>query len=289
MLAGGSGTRLNPSTSAICKQLLPIYDKPMIYYPISVLMMSGIREILIISTPKDLPIIESLLGSGNNFGVHFEYLVQNEPKGIAEAFIIGANFIGDESVALILGDNLFYGNGLFDIIQNIKITSKAKIFGYHVKNPQSYGVIGFNDRHEIESLEEKPLKPKSNFAIPGIYFYPNDVISRAKAILPSERGELEITSLNLDYLSTSDLEVQILPRGVAWLDTGTADDLLSAANFVQAIELRQGYKIACLEEISLRKKYLKTEEMLDILENYPNSPYKEYISEIIKSVSGGEI
>ena len=282
VLAGGSGTRLIPSTSSICKQLLPIYDKPMIYYPISVLMMAGIDEILIISTPRDLPVLAQLLGSGEKFGVRFEYEVQNSPNGIAEAFLIGENFIGDDSVALILGDNLFYGNGLYEIIENIRITSKARIFGYHVKNPQHYGVISFNSKKQVESIEEKPINPKSNFAVPGLYFYPNDVVSRARTIIPSKRGELEITSINLDYLSTNDLEVEIMPRGVAWLDTGTADDLLSAANFVQAIEQRQGYKIACLEEIALRKQYLSCDEMTENMEGYPNSPYKEYILDQIK-------
>jgi glucose-1-phosphate thymidylyltransferase len=245
-------------------------------------MMAGIDEILIISTPRDLPVLAQLLGNGKRFGVRFEYAVQDSPNGIAEAFLIGENFIGDESVALILGDNLFYGNGLYEIIEKIRITSKARIFGYHVKNPQHYGVISFNSKKQVESIEEKPSNPKSNFAVPGLYFYPNDVVSRAKTIIPSKRGELEITSINLDYLSTNELEVEIMPRGVAWLDTGTADDLLSAANFVQAIEQRQGYKIACLEEIAVRKKYLSCDEMTANLVQYPNSPYKDYILEQIK-------
>jgi glucose-1-phosphate thymidylyltransferase len=280
VLAGGTGSRLSPSTSAICKQLIPIYDKPMVYYPISVLMMAGIKDILIISTPRDLPLLEHLLGTGENFGVRFEYAVQVAPKGIAEAFVIGKKFIGEDSVALILGDNLFYGNGLFDLIQKIRPESKATIFGYHVKNPQHYGVLEFDGNNKIVSIEEKPKDPKSSFAVPGIYFYPNDVVFRVNSIKPSPRGELEITTLNEHYLNTGDLDFALLPRGVAWLDTGTADDLLSASNFVQAIEHRQGYKIACLEEIALRKGFLSKEELAKILATYPDSPYKKYILDI---------
>ena len=280
VLAGGSGTRLNPSTSAISKQLIPIYDKPMVYYPISVLMMAGIRDILIISTPRDLPLLEQLLGTGENFGVSFEYAIQELPKGIAEAFVIGKKFIGGDSVALILGDNLFYGNGLFELIQNIRPEDNATIFGYHVKNPQHYGVLEFDGEKKIISIEEKPKNPKSNFAVPGLYFYPNDVVSRVNSIKPSPRGELEITTLNEHYLKTNNLEYALLPRGVAWLDTGTSDDLLSASNFVQAIEQRQGYKIACLEEIALRKGFLSRADLGTILRAYPDSPYKKYILDI---------
>jgi glucose-1-phosphate thymidylyltransferase len=280
VLAGGSGTRLSPSTSAISKQLIPIYDKPMVYYPISVLMMAGIKDILIISTPRDLPLLEQLLGKGENFGVSFEYAIQESPKGIAEAFLIGQKFIGGDSVALILGDNLFYGNGLFELIQNIRPEDNATIFGYHVRNPEHYGVLEFDQEKKIVSIEEKPRNPKSNFAVPGLYFYPNDVVSRVNSIKPSPRGELEITTLNEDYLKTGNLEYALLPRGVAWLDTGTSDDLLSASNFVQAIEQRQGYKIACLEEIALRKGFLSRENLATILKAYPDSPYKRYILDI---------
>lgn len=280
VLAGGSGTRLSPSTSAICKQLIPIYDKPMVYYPISVLMMAGIKDILIISTPRDLPLLEQLLGTGENFGVNFQYAIQGSPKGIAEAFVIGKKFIGEHSVALILGDNLFYGNGLFELIQNIRPADNATIFGYHVKNPQHYGVLEFDEEKKIVSIEEKPQNPKSSFAVPGLYFYPNDVVSRVKSIKPSTRGELEITTLNEHYLRSGNLEYALLPRGVAWLDTGTSDDLLSASNFVQAIEQRQGYKIACLEEIALRKGFLSRENLETILKAYPDSPYKSYILDI---------
>jgi glucose-1-phosphate thymidylyltransferase len=280
VLAGGSGTRLSPSTDAISKQLIPIYDKPMVYYPISVLMMAGIKDILIISTPRDLPLLEQLLGTGENFGVDFEYAIQESPKGIAEAFVIGKKFIDGDSVALILGDNLFYGNGLFELIQKIKPEGNATIFGYHVKNPQHYGVLEFDNEKKIISIEEKPRNPKSSFAVPGLYFYPNDVVSRVTSIKPSPRGELEITTLNEHYLKSGNLEYALLPRGVAWLDTGTSDDLLSASNFVQAIEQRQGYKIACLEEIALRKGFLSRENLGKILKAYPDSPYKKYILDI---------
>jgi glucose-1-phosphate thymidylyltransferase len=243
-------------------------------------MMAGIKEILIISTPKDLPLFQDLLGTGDRFGIRFEYAIQELPNGIAEAFIIGNKFIGNDSVALILGDNLFYGNGLIELIQNVSVKDGATIFGYHVKNPQQYGVIGFDDEKNVSSIEEKPLAPKSNYAVPGIYFYPNDVLSRVLSIKPSARGELEITTLNTDYLSSGRLKVEILPRGVAWLDTGTSDDLLAASNFVQAIEVRQGYKIACLEEIALRKGFLTKEELLLRLREYAESPYKRYVLEL---------
>jgi glucose-1-phosphate thymidylyltransferase len=243
-------------------------------------MMAGIKDILIISTPRDLPLLKQLLGTGENFGVSFEYAIQVSPKGIAEAFVIGKKFIGGDSVALILGDNLFYGNGLFELIQNIRPKGNATIFGYHVKNPQQYGVLEFDEEKKIVSIEEKPQNPKSNFAVPGLYFYPNDVVSRVNSINPSPRGELEITTLNEHYLKSGNLEYALLPRGVAWLDTGTSDDLLSASNFVQAIEQRQGYKIACLEEIALRKGFLSRENLETILKAYPDSPYKRYILDI---------
>ncbi len=279
MLAGGSGTRLHPATTVLSKQLIPIYDKPMIFYPLSILMMAGIREILIISTPRDTPTLRNLFGTGEKFGIQIEYAIQELPNGIAEAFVIGKDFIGDDSVALILGDNLFYGNKLIELITEIKVSNDAVIFGYHVKHPENYGVLEFDANRDPISIQEKPDIPRSSYAVPGLYFYPNDVVSRVNSLTPSLRGELEITSLNMNYLKSGNLKVEIMPRGVAWLDTGTPDDLLSASNFVQAIEQRQGYKIACLEEIAFRKGYLTFDALMLSLENYPESPYKSYIIE----------
>jgi glucose-1-phosphate thymidylyltransferase len=279
VLAGGSGTRLHPATTVLSKQLIPIYDKPMIFYPLSILMMAGIREILIISTPRDTPTLRNLFGTGEKFGIQIEYAIQELPNGIAEAFVIGKDFIGDDSVALILGDNLFYGNKLIELITEIKVSNDAVIFGYHVKHPENYGVLEFDANRDPISIQEKPDIPRSSYAVPGLYFYPNDVVSRVNSLTPSLRGELEITSLNMNYLKSGNLKVEIMPRGVAWLDTGTPDDLLSASNFVQAIEQRQGYKIACLEEIAFRKGYLTFDALMLSLENYPESPYKSYIIE----------
>ena len=279
MLAGGSGTRLHPATTVLSKQLIPIYDKPMIFYPMSILMMAGIREILVISTPRDTPTLRNLLGTGEKFGIQIEYAIQELPNGIAEAFVIGKDFIGDDSVALILGDNLFYGNKLIELITEIEVSNNAVIFGYHVKHPENYGVLEFDANRDPISIQEKPDIPRSSYAVPGLYFYPNDVVSRVNSLTPSLRGELEITSLNMNYLKSGNLKVEIMPRGVAWLDTGTPDDLLSASNFVQAIEQRQGYKIACLEEIAFRKGYLTFDALMLSLENYPESPYKSYIIE----------
>ena len=283
VLAGGTGTRLHPGTISISKQLLPIYDKPMIYYPISVLMLAGIREILIISTPKDLPNYKSLLGDGNNFGIRFEYAEQAEPNGLAEAFIIGENFIGSDSVALILGDNFFYGQGLKEKVQEAtKITDGAVIFGYIVKYPEQYGVIEFDNDMNIISIEEKPEKPNSNYAITGLYFYDNNVVDIAKNIQPSIRGELEITDINREYFIRNKLKLIVLGRGIAWLDTGTYDTLQEASNFVEIIEKRQGLKIACLEEIAFRMGFIDIKKLFEQGEKLKNSSYGEYLKNLAK-------
>ena len=254
ILAGGSGTRLYPITKGISKQLAPIYDKPMIYYPLSVLMLSGITEVLIISTPDDLPRFEQLLGDGSDIGMKFSYIVQPSPDGLAQAFILGEEFIGDDDACLVLGDNIFYGHGLTDLlaasVKNAKEKKEATVFGYHVKDPERYGVAEFNKEGKVTSLEEKPTKPKSNYAVVGLYFYPNDVVKKAKDVKPSERGELEITTLNQDYLAEDRLRVELMGRGYAWLDTGTHESLLEASNYIQTIENRQGLKVACIEEIA---------------------------------------
>lgn len=280
ILAGGSGTRLYPITQAISKQLMPIYDKPMIYYPLSVLLMSGIREVLIISTPDDLPMFKKLLGDGRQLGCSFYYKEQPEPKGLAQAFTLGENFIGSDSVALVLGDNIFYGNELQQQLQESRNPIGAKIFAYQVSDPERYGVVAFNSDYEVISIEEKPLKPKSNYAVPGIYFYDNNVVKIAKELKPSKRGEFEITDVNLAYLKNKKLKVTVLGRGTAWLDTGTFDSLIQASQFIQVIEQRQGLKIGCVEEIAFRMGFITKEHLLKLSEPLKKSGYGEYLLKI---------
>lgn len=281
ILAGGSGTRLYPTTKSISKQMLPIYDKPMIYYPLSILMLANIREILIISTEKDLPLYQSLFDTGNQLGLHIEYAVQHNPNGLAEAFIIGEEFIGDDNVCLILGDNIFYGEKLSEILERASSNKTgATIFGYYVNNPKDYGVVEFNDMGKAISLEEKPLHPKSNYAIPGLYFYDSKVVDIAKIIKPSWRNELEITSVNEQYLSMGMLNVEVLGRGMAWLDTGTHDALLEASNFVAAIQKRQGLYIACVEEIAYRKNYITKAELLELAKPLNKIEYGKYLERL---------
>ena len=282
ILAGGSGTRLYPLTRAISKQIMPIYDKPMIYYPLSVLMLANIREILIISTPRDLPVFQDLLGDGSQLGLTIEYKIQENPNGLAEAFILGEKFIGDSSAALILGDNIFYGHGLSRILEDAsKLTEGARIFGYPVKDPRAYGVVQFDDNGIAISLEEKPENPKSEHAIPGLYFYDNSVVKKANALKPSERGELEITDLNRVYLDEGNLTVSDLGRGMAWLDTGTHDALLEASNFVEAIQKRQGFYIACIEEIAYKKKWISADQLEELAKPLMKTEYGEYLNSII--------
>ena len=283
ILAGGSGTRLYPITKAISKQINPIYDKPMIYYPISILMLSGIREILIISTPRDLPLFKELLGSGEDFGVKFEYAIQEKPNGLAEAFIIGEKFIGNDSCALVLGDNIFYGHGLTGMLKEAEARKEgATIFGYYVTNPQDFGVVEFDESGKVISLEEKPQNPKSNYAVPGLYFYDNTVVEKAKRVKPSKRGELEITSINEMYLQEEKLHVVNFGRGMAWLDTGTHDALLEAANFVKTIQSRQGVMVACLEEIAYRNEWISKEKVLELAKPLMKSKYGEYLVNLVK-------
>jgi glucose-1-phosphate thymidylyltransferase len=285
ILAGGSGTRLHPLTITVSKQLLPIYDKPMIYYPLSVLMLAGIKEILIISTPHDLPNFKKLLGDGSKFGIALEYAEQPSPDGLAQAFIIGEKFIGDDDVSLVLGDNIFYGGGLqnllFDAIKTVEEKKKAVVFGNYVNDPERYGVAEFDELGNVLSIEEKPQEPKSNYAVVGLYFYPNSVIQVAKNVKPSDRGELEITSVNQAYLESENLRMKILSRGYAWLDTGTHEALTEATEFVKAVEKRTGLKIACIEEIAFRMNYIKKE---DIIKNTRNlkGEYFEYLKRIVK-------
>ncbi|MGL4954363.1 MAG: glucose-1-phosphate thymidylyltransferase RfbA [Cetobacterium sp.] len=283
ILAGGSGTRLYPVTKAISKQIVPIYDKPLIYYPLSVLMLAGIKDILIISTPRDIGTFEELLGSGKNLGLKIEYAIQDAPNGLAEAFIIGENFIGNDSCALVLGDNMFYGHGLTGIVKEAaKRETGATIFGYYVNNPKSFGVVEFDENGKAISLEEKPENPKSNFAIPGLYFYDNTVVEKAKKVQPSHRGELEITTLNEMYLNEGTLNVLSLGRGMAWLDTGTHDGLLEASNFVKTIQSRQGVMVACLEEIAYKNGWITAEKVESLAKPLLKSHYGEYLMDLIK-------
>jgi glucose-1-phosphate thymidylyltransferase len=281
ILAGGSGTRLHPITFAISKQIMPVYDKPMIYYPLSTLMMAGIREILIISTPHDLPLFKKLFGDGSQYGLSISYSEQAVPNGLAQAFVIGANFIGNDNVALVLGDNIFYGTGLGDQLAANTNPEGGIVYAYHVSDPERYGVVEFDSDNNAVSIEEKPAKPKSNFAVPGIYFYNNEVVSIAKTLKPSPRGEYEITDVNKEYLKRGKLKVSILDRGTAWLDTGTFDSLMQATQFVQVIEQRQGIKIACIEEIAYRKKFITKEQVSAIAQPLLKSGYGQYLLDII--------
>jgi len=281
ILAGGSGTRLYPLTKSVSKQLLPVYDKPMIYYPLSILMLAGIKEVLIISTPDDISRFENLLGDGSDIGMKFQYKIQPSPDGLAQAFILGEEFIGSDSVALILGDNIFYGQGLTEFllegVSNVLDNNTATIFGYHVNNPSRYGVVEFDGSNKAVSIEEKPENPKSSYAVTGLYFYPNDVIRKAFKVKPSQRGELEITSVNEMYLNEKRLKVQLLGRGYAWLDTGAHEDLLEASTFIETIERRQGLKVACIEEIAFSKGYISKKKLHSLANKMSNNQYGKYL------------
>jgi len=281
ILAGGSGTRLYPLTRSISKQLMAIYDKPMIYYPLSVLMLAGIDEVLVISTPHDLPNFRNLLGNGDDFGIKIQYAEQPSPDGLAQAFIIGEEFIGSDDVCLILGDNIFYGHGLTDLLKtavnNVVVDRKATVFGYYVQDPERYGVAEFDKTGSVISIEEKPKEPKSNYAVVGLYFYPNSVVEIAKSIKPSDRGELEITTVNQEYLHSKNLKVELMGRGYAWLDTGTHESLLEASNFIQTIEKRQGLKVACLEEIAFEMGYISKEKLIELATPLQKNEYGQYL------------
>jgi len=282
ILAGGSGTRLYPITKSISKQIIPVYDKPMIYYPLSVLMLAGIRDILIISTPKDIHLYEDLLGDGSQLGVKFAYKIQPSPDGLAQAFILGEEFIGNDNVCLVLGDNIFYGYGFGStLLETAKLEDGAVVFGYWVKDPERYGVVEFSDSGNVLSIEEKPARPKSNFAVTGLYFYSNDVVAKAKSLQPSARGELEITDLNKLYLQENRLKIQLLGRGFAWLDTGTHDSLLQASNYIATIEARQGLKVSCIEEIAYNRGFIHKEQLLRLADEYKNNPYGEYLKTLV--------
>ena len=281
ILAGGSGTRLYPLTKSISKQIMPVYDKPMIYYPLSILMLAGIQDILIISTPRDLPVFEDLFGDGSQLGLRMEYAVQEYPRGLADAFIIGADFIGDDSVALILGDNIFYGQSFSKVLREVAAMEKgATIFGYYVRDPREYGVVEFDENGKALSIEEKPEHPKSNYAVPGLYFYDNDVVEIAKNVKPSARGEIEITSINNEYLRRGDLNVRTLGRGFAWLDTGNHDALLDASDFVAAFQKRQGLYISCIEEIAYKRGFITKEQLLALAEPLMKTAYGQYLVEV---------
>jgi len=281
ILAGGSGTRLFPLTKGVSKQLMPIYDKPMIYYPLSVLMLSGIQEVLIISTPEDLPRFEQLLGNGSEIGMKFEYLVQPSPDGIAQAFILGRDFIGKDNVSLILGDNIYYGHGMIQILSeakaNVENNNSATVFGSHVHDPEQYGVVHFDSNGKVIDIEEKPKNPKSNYAVTGLYFYPNDVVNKAARVMPSDRGELEITNINQMFLNEKRLNVEIMGRGYAWLDTGTHENLLEASTFIEVIEKRQGLKVACIEEIAFEKGYIDKAQLIKLATPLSNNQYGQYL------------
>lgn len=281
ILAGGSGTRLYPLTKAVSKQIMPVYDKPMIYYPLSTLMLAGIREVLVISTPRDVPVFQNLLSDGSQLGMRIEYAVQEEPRGLADAFIIGESFIGRDRVALVLGDNIFYGQAFTPILKEVvSRETGATIFGYYVKDPREYGVVEFDEQFNVISLEEKPEHPKSNYAVPGLYFYDNDVIEIAKNIQPSARGEIEITSVNNEYLRRGRLKVQLLGRGFAWLDTGNCSALMEAANFVESFQNRQGLYISCIEEIAYKKGFITKEQLLELAETMLKTPYGQYLLDV---------